>query len=30
VIDSKGIVSARIQGAFGPDELRAAVRRALR
>jgi hypothetical protein len=30
VIDSEGRVSSRIQGAFGPDELRAAVRKALR
>ena len=29
-IDSAGIVAARLQGAFSADELRAAVRRALR
>jgi hypothetical protein len=29
-IDSEGVVAARLEGAFSPDELRAAVRRALR
>ena len=29
-IDSAGVVAARLEGAFSPDELRAAVRRALR
>ena len=29
-IDSAGVVAARLEGAFSADELRAAVRRALR